>query len=105
MPVSAGSVEVAERARSLAAPAGLFVGASGHRGLPLGMLSSVFRYPASATASHCAPKVAQRRHVEESAARAAPKIQLVVALVLVPSVLLMIAAALIANAGVLLAGF
>ena len=47
----------------------------------------------------------QRRHVEESAARAAPKIQLVVALVLVPSVLLMIAAALIANAGVLLAGF
>ena len=39
------------------------------------------------------------------AARAAPKIQLVVALVLVPSVLLMIAAALIANADVLLAGF
>jgi tight adherence protein C len=47
----------------------------------------------------------QRRDVEESAARAAPKIQLVVALVLVPSVLLMIAAALIANADVLLAGF
>jgi tight adherence protein C len=47
----------------------------------------------------------QRRAVEESAARAAPKIQLVVALVLVPSVLLMIAAALIANADVLLAGF
>ncbi len=46
-----------------------------------------------------------RRAVEESAARAAPKIQLVVALVLVPSVLLMIAAALIANAGSLLAGF
>jgi hypothetical protein len=39
------------------------------------------------------------------AARAAPKIQLVVALVLVPSVLLMIAAGLIANADVLLAGF
>ncbi len=47
----------------------------------------------------------QRRDVEESAARAAPKIQLVVALVLVPSVLLMIAAALIANADVLLGGF
>jgi tight adherence protein C len=47
----------------------------------------------------------QRREVEERAARAAPKIQLVVALVLVPSVLLMIAAALIANAGVLLSGF
>lgn len=47
----------------------------------------------------------QRRAVEERAARAAPKIQLVVALVLVPSVLLLIAAGLIANAGVLLAGF
>jgi tight adherence protein C len=47
----------------------------------------------------------QRRAVEESAARAAPKIQLVVALVLVPSVLLMIAAGLIANADVLLSGF
>jgi len=47
----------------------------------------------------------QRRAVEERAARAAPKIQLVVALVLVPSVLLMIAAGLIANADVLLDGF
>jgi tight adherence protein C len=47
----------------------------------------------------------QRRAVEDRAARAAPKIQLVVALVLVPSVLLMIAAALIANADVLLSGF
>jgi tight adherence protein C len=47
----------------------------------------------------------QRRAVEEHAARAAPKIQLVVALVLVPSVLLMIAAGLIANADVLLSGF
>jgi tight adherence protein C len=46
-----------------------------------------------------------RRAVEDRAARAAPKIQLVVALVLVPSVLLMIAAGLIANAGSLLAGF
>ena len=47
----------------------------------------------------------QRRAVEERAARAAPKIQLVVALVLVPSVLLMIAAGLLANADVLLGGF
>jgi tight adherence protein C len=47
----------------------------------------------------------QRRAVEERAARAAPKIQLVVALVLVPSVLLVITAALIANADVLLGGF
>jgi tight adherence protein C len=46
-----------------------------------------------------------RRAVEDRAARAAPKIQLVVALVLVPSVLLMIAAGLIANAGTLLTGF
>ncbi len=46
-----------------------------------------------------------RRAVEERAARAAPKIQLVVALVLVPSVLLMIAAGLIANARALFAGF
>jgi tight adherence protein C len=47
----------------------------------------------------------QHRLVEERAARAAPKIQLVVALILVPSVLLMIAAALIANADTLLSGF
>jgi tight adherence protein C len=47
----------------------------------------------------------QRRAVEEHAARAAPKIQLIVALILVPSVLLMITAALIANADVLLSGF
>jgi tight adherence protein C len=47
----------------------------------------------------------QGRAVEERAARAAPKIQLVVALILVPSVLLLIAAGLIANADVLLGGF
>jgi tight adherence protein C len=46
----------------------------------------------------------QRRTVEERAARAAPKIQLVVALVLVPSVLLMIAAGLLANADILIGG-
>lgn len=47
----------------------------------------------------------QHRVVEERAARAAPKIQLVVALVLVPSVLLMIVAGLIANADILLSDF
>jgi tight adherence protein C len=46
-----------------------------------------------------------RRATEERAARAAPKIQLVVALVLVPSVLLMIAAGLIANADALLSSY
>jgi tight adherence protein C len=40
----------------------------------------------------------QRRAIEEQAARAAPKIQLVIALILVPSVLLLIVAALAANA-------
>jgi tight adherence protein C len=43
----------------------------------------------------------ERRRVEERAARAAPKIQLVVALVLVPSALLAIAAALVAHSDVL----
>ncbi len=42
-----------------------------------------------------------RRRIEERAARAAPKIQLVVALVLVPSVLLMILAAIIAHSDAL----
>jgi tight adherence protein C len=42
-----------------------------------------------------------RRRIEEQAARAAPKIQLVVALVLVPSVLLMIVAGLLANSDAL----
>jgi tight adherence protein C len=44
----------------------------------------------------------QRRRIEEDAARAAPKIQLVIALILVPSVLLLIVAALIANSDALL---
>jgi tight adherence protein C len=47
----------------------------------------------------------QRRRVEEQAARAAPKIQLAVALLLVPSVLLMIAAGLLANLDRFMAGF
>jgi tight adherence protein C len=47
-------------------------------------------------------RTAGRRRISEHAARAAPKIQLVVALVLVPSVLLMILAALIAHSAALL---
>ncbi len=47
---------------------------------------------------------AQRRRISETAARAAPKIQLAVALLLVPSVLLMIAAGLLANLDRFLAG-
>ena len=49
-------------------------------------------------------RAAQRRRIEEQAARAAPKIQLAVALLLVPSVLLMIAAGLLANIDRFLAG-
>ncbi|MBA2522130.1 MAG: type II secretion system F family protein [Solirubrobacterales bacterium] len=47
----------------------------------------------------------QRRAIGERAARAAPKMQLVVALLLVPSVLLMVAAAILANSGSLLPSF
>ncbi|HSD25095.1 MAG TPA: type II secretion system F family protein [Solirubrobacterales bacterium] len=47
----------------------------------------------------------QRRRIEERAARAAPKIQLAVALLLVPSVLLMIAAGLLANVDRFMSGF
>jgi tight adherence protein C len=46
-----------------------------------------------------------RRRIEDGAARAAPKIQLVVALVLVPSVLLTIVAAIIAHSDELFAQF
>jgi tight adherence protein C len=41
-------------------------------------------------------RAARRRHIQEQAARAAPKIQLVIALLLVPSVLLLVGAALVA---------
>ena len=46
-----------------------------------------------------------QRRIEERAARAAPKIQLVVAMVLVPSALLAIAAALVAHSGALFSAF
>jgi len=47
----------------------------------------------------------ERRRTEEAASRAAPKIQLVVALVLVPSVLLMILAAILAHSDALLGSY
>jgi tight adherence protein C len=50
-------------------------------------------------------RVEQRRRIGEHAARAAPKMQLVVALLLVPSVLLVVAAAIVANSGSLLPGY
>lgn len=56
-------------------------------------------------AQAAAQRLDARRRLAERAARAAPKIQLVIALVLVPSVLLTIVAALIAHSDVLLAGF
>ena len=54
--------------------------------------ASARRSPSSCAARPSALRRDSRRAIEERAARAAPKIQLVVALVLVPSVLLMIAA-------------
>ena len=42
-------------------------------------------------------RAARRRRIREEAARAGPKIQLVVALLLVPAVLLLVAAALVAS--------
>ncbi|MEX2196875.1 MAG: type II secretion system F family protein [Thermoleophilaceae bacterium] len=58
--------------------------------------------PAAALAAQARDaRLAERRRVQEHAARAGPKIQLVVALLLVPSVLLLVAAAL---AGALLSG-
>lgn len=47
----------------------------------------------------------EQRRIEERAARAAPKIQLVIAMVLVPSALLAIAAALVAHSDSLFAAF
>jgi len=50
-------------------------------------------------------RAGQSRRISEQAARAAPKIQLAVALLLVPSVLMLIAAGLLANLDRFLAGF
>ena len=59
-------------------------------------LAAQLQAQASALRAH------SRRRIEEAAARAAPKIQLVVALVLVPSVLLMLLAAIVAHSDELL---
>ena len=63
--------------------------------------ASARRSPTSFTSRRSSLRRDARRRIEERAARAAPKIQLVVALVLVPSVLLMIVAALVANSDAL----
>ncbi len=55
-------------------------------------------------AQAAALRTEQGRAIGEDAARAAPKIQLVVALLLVPSVLLLVGAAIAANADALLSG-
>ena len=83
----AGGAELATLAATLAR--------SGRYGSPL---ADQLRTQATAV------RLDQRRVVEERAARAAPKIQLVVALVLVPSVLLLIVAALLANSGAITGG-
>jgi tight adherence protein C len=83
------------------------------RGTPLaalaGALERVRRHgsPLSRTLHEQASSLRadQRREVTERAARAAPKMQLAVALLLVPSVLLIVAAAIVANSGSLLPGF
>ena len=70
-----------------------FVGAlerSRRRGVPIGRAAAA----QAAVARH-----RRRRRVREEAARAGPKIQLVVAFLLVPSVLLLVAAALVAELG------
>jgi tight adherence protein C len=83
--------------------------AGGGLGAALGALAAAFER-SRRFGSPVADQLAQQavslrrdaaRRIEERAARAAPKIQLVVALVLVPSVLLMIGAALIAHADAL----
>ena len=65
-----------------------------------GTLARAARHGAPLTAALVAQardiRLADRRRVQEEAARAGPKIQLVVALLLVPSVLLLVAAALVA---------
>jgi tight adherence protein C len=64
------------------------LGRSRRRGVPIGR---------AAAAQATAARHRRRRQVREHAARAGPKIQLVVALLLVPSVLLLVAAGLVAE--------
>ena len=76
----AGRVPVAEVAALVAA-----LGRAERHGAPLGDTLEALARDA---------RLARRRRIEEAAARAGPKIQLVVALLLVPSVLLLVAAGL-----------
>jgi tight adherence protein C len=120
LPPSAALAEVGRRARGPLADEWRRVGAETRLGVPLAtsLAGTTERLPLpeveqlvaalDRAARHGAPlaatlavqaegaRLARRRRIQEEAARAGPKIQLVVALLLVPSVLLLVAAALAA---------
>jgi tight adherence protein C len=120
LPLAAALQEVGRRARGPLAAEWRRVGSETQLGVPLStsLQGTVERLPLPETeqlvaaltraARHGAPlagtlaaqaegaRLARRRRIQEEAARAGPKIQLVVALLLVPSVLLLVAAALAA---------
>ena len=120
LPLSAALAEVGRRASGPLADEWRWVGRETQLGVPLAAslagtkrrlpLPEIEQLVAALTraARHGAPlaetlaaqaegaRLARRRRIQEEAARAGPKIQLVVALLLVPSVLLLVAAALAA---------
>jgi tight adherence protein C len=120
LPLAAALAEVGRRARGPLAEEWRRVGRETTLGVPLSaaLAGTVARLPLpevetliaalDRAARHGAPlagtleaqaegaRLARRRRIQEEAARAGPKIQLVVALLLVPSVLLLVAAALVA---------
>jgi tight adherence protein C len=120
LPLAAALAEVGRRARGPLAEEWRRVGRETALGVPLStsLAGTTGRLPLAEVealvaaldraALHGAPlaatlaaqadgaRLARRRRIQEEAARAGPKIQLVVALLLVPSVLLLVAAALVA---------
>ena len=120
LPPAAALAEVGRRARGPLAEEWRRVGSETSLGVPLAtaLAGTTHRLPLPEVESlvaaldraavHGAPladtlaaqaegaRLARRRRIQEEAARAGPKIQLVVALLLVPSVLLLVAAALVA---------
>jgi tight adherence protein C len=120
LPLAAALAEVGRRSRGPLAEEWRRVGRETGLGVPLAasLAGTVERLPLpevetlvaalDRAARHGAPlastlagqaegaRLARRRRIQEEAARAGPKIQLVVALLLVPSVLLLVAAALVA---------
>jgi len=120
LPLAAALAEVGRRARGPLAEEWRRVGRETALGVPLSaaLAGTTARLPLrevdaltaalERAALHGAPladtlagqaegaRLARRRRIQEEAARAGPKIQLVVALLLVPSVLLLVAAALVA---------